>query len=82
MLKSVRKRHFWNKKTRNYKKAALEKFVLWLECKDVENISIAKNKLRGLSPWANYTGRATAACRRLVSAFADRGCHVVSMTDL
>jgi hypothetical protein len=24
---------------------------------------IKKNKLRGLSPRANYTGRATAACR-------------------
>jgi hypothetical protein len=28
-----------------------------------------------LSPRANYTGRATAACRR-----SDKGCHVVSVT--
>jgi hypothetical protein len=34
-------------------------------------------KLRGLSPRANYTDRATAACRPI---FADRGCHVVSVT--
>jgi hypothetical protein len=27
-------------------------------------ITLKKNKLRGLSPQANYTDRATAACRR------------------
>jgi hypothetical protein len=32
-----------------------------------------KNKLRGISPQANYTDRATAACRQLVPTFADRG---------
>jgi hypothetical protein len=37
-----------------------------------------KTKLRGLSLLANYTDRATAACRR---SYADRWCHVVSMTD-
>jgi hypothetical protein len=38
--------------------------------------------LRGLSRQANYTDRATAACRRsLVPISADRGCHVVSVTD-
>jgi hypothetical protein len=35
-------------------------------------------KLRGLSPRANYTDGATAACRPTA---ADRGCHVVSATD-
>jgi hypothetical protein len=39
-------------------------------------------KLRGLSPQANYTDRATAACRaKLVSTFAVRGCRVVSAMD-
>jgi hypothetical protein len=41
-----------------------------------------KTKLHGLSPRANYTDRETAACRRCdCQLFADRGCHVVSMTD-
>jgi hypothetical protein len=36
----------------------------------------------GLSPRANYTDRATAACwRNDCQLFADRGCHVVSVTD-
>jgi hypothetical protein len=39
-------------------------------------------KLHGLSPRANYTDRATAACRRSdCQHFADRGSHVVSVTD-
>jgi hypothetical protein len=37
----------------------------------------SKTKLHGLSPRANYTDRATATCRRS----ADRGCHMVSVTD-
>jgi hypothetical protein len=38
--------------------------------------------LHGLSPRANYTDRATAACRRSdCQLFADRGYHVVSVTD-
>jgi hypothetical protein len=41
-----------------------------------------KIKLRGLSPRANYTDRATAVCQtKLVSNFAARGCHVVSVTN-
>jgi hypothetical protein len=41
-----------------------------------------KTKLHGLSPRANYTDRATDACRRSdCQLFADRGCHVVSVTD-
>jgi hypothetical protein len=41
-----------------------------------------KEKLHGLSPLANYTDRATAACRRSDGLlFADRGCHVVSVTN-
>jgi hypothetical protein len=42
----------------------------------------SKLKLHGLSPRANYTDRATAACLRSDwPTFADRGCHVVSVTD-
>jgi hypothetical protein len=35
-----------------------------------------KTKLHGLSPRANYTDRA-----KWLPTFADRGCHVVSVTD-
>jgi hypothetical protein len=39
-------------------------------------------KIRGLSPRANYTDGATAAfSANLVPTFADRQCHVVSVTD-
>jgi hypothetical protein len=39
-------------------------------------------KLHGLSLRVNYTDRATSACRRSdCQLFADRGCHVVSVTD-
>jgi hypothetical protein len=39
-------------------------------------------KLHGLSQRANYTDRATAACRRSdCQLFADRVCNVVSVTD-
>jgi hypothetical protein len=41
-----------------------------------------KTKLHGLSPRANHTDRATAACRRSDwQLFAHVGCHVVSVTD-
>jgi hypothetical protein len=41
-----------------------------------------KKELHGLSPRANYTDRATAACRQSsCQIFADIVCHVVSMTD-
>jgi hypothetical protein len=41
-----------------------------------------KTKLHGLSPRANYTDRATAACRRShCKLFADRGYHMVSLMD-
>jgi hypothetical protein len=40
-----------------------------------------KIKFRGFSPRANYTDRATAACRRIVLTFADKECCVVSTTD-
>jgi hypothetical protein len=40
-----------------------------------------KTKLRGLSPQANYTDRATAAVGEAVPIFAGRGCYVVSATD-
>jgi hypothetical protein len=38
-------------------------------------------KLRGLSPQANYTDRATAAVDEVVPTFACRGRYVVSATD-
>jgi hypothetical protein len=38
-------------------------------------------KLRGLSPQANYTDRATAAVGEVVPTFASRECYVVSATD-
>jgi hypothetical protein len=41
-----------------------------------------KNKLRGLSPRANYTDRATAACRQSqCQLLRIEGCHVVSAAD-
>jgi hypothetical protein len=39
------------------------------------------NKLRGLSPQANYTDRAATAVGEVVPTFAGRGCYVVSATD-
>jgi hypothetical protein len=38
-------------------------------------------KLRGLSPQANYTNRATAGVGEVVLTFAGRGCYMVSATD-
>jgi hypothetical protein len=46
---------------------------------NVEPVEITK--LRGLSPQANYTDRATAAVDEVVPTFAGRGCYVVSATD-
>jgi hypothetical protein len=41
-----------------------------------------KKNLYGQSRRANYTDRATAACRRSdCELFADRVCHVLSVTD-
>jgi hypothetical protein len=37
--------------------------------------------LRGPSPQAKYTDRATAAVGEVVPTFAGRGCYVVSATD-
>jgi hypothetical protein len=43
---------------------------------------LSKTKLSGLSQRANYADRPTAACRRShCQLFADRGCHVVSVTN-
>jgi hypothetical protein len=43
---------------------------------------LKKKKLHGLSPRANYTDRAIAACRRSdCQLFVDRGCLVVSVRD-
>jgi hypothetical protein len=41
----------------------------------------AKIKFRGFSLQVNYIDRATAACPKLVRAFADRGRRVVSAKD-
>jgi hypothetical protein len=45
------------------------------------NTMKAITKLRGLSPQANYTDRATAAVGEVVPTFTGRGCYVVSATD-
>jgi hypothetical protein len=39
-----------------------------------------KTKLRGLSPQANYTDRATAAVGEVMPTFAGRECYVVRAT--
>jgi hypothetical protein len=45
-------------------------------------ISTKKKKLHGLSPRANYTDRATAACRRSdCQLLRIERCHVVSVMD-
>jgi hypothetical protein len=48
-------------------------------------IYLQKTKLHDLSPRANYTDRATERpplfCEVSVNVFADRGCHVVSVTN-
>jgi hypothetical protein len=50
---------------------------------NVTNKTNKQNKLRGFSSQANYTYRATAACRRIsVPTLADKGCRVVSATKL
>jgi CBS-domain-containing membrane protein len=42
----------------------------------IVDFGLEENKLRGLSPRTNYTDRA-----KLVSSFAGRVCHVVSVMD-
>jgi hypothetical protein len=49
--------------------------VIW----SIESVT-GNNRLRGLNPWAKCINRKTAA-DKLVPTFADRGCHVVSVTD-
>jgi CBS-domain-containing membrane protein len=41
---------------------------------------MSKKKLRGLNPRVNYTDRPTLV-GEVSAKFADRGCHVVSVTD-
>jgi hypothetical protein len=41
--------------------------------------NVKKKKLRGLNPLANYSDRRLSA--KLLPTFADRGWHVVSVTD-
>jgi hypothetical protein len=53
---------------------ALRVHAARVPCKAAVLYKQKQNKLRGLSPLANCTDRATAACRR-------RGCHVVGVTD-
>jgi hypothetical protein len=48
----------------------------------IYTVYINIKKLHGLSPRANYTDRATTACRRSDwQTFADKECHVVSVTN-
>jgi hypothetical protein len=74
-----------------FKKSTLLSFC-WIRCLYVfhsYNVTpclcvypLKKLKLHGLSPRANYTDRAIAAYRRSeCQHFADKGCHVVSVTD-
>jgi hypothetical protein len=49
------------------------------ECSNKQNKKT--KKLRGPSPRANYTDRATRLSAKLVPTFVDRGCHVISVTD-
>jgi hypothetical protein len=54
--------------------------LLRMKCKN--SYWSIKKKLNGISPRANYTDRATAVYRRSdCQLFADKGCHVVSVTD-
>jgi hypothetical protein len=46
-----------------------------------DQILAKKTKLRGLSPQANYTDRATAPVGEVVQTFAGTECYVVSATD-
>jgi hypothetical protein len=39
-------------------------YHVWVLCCNRLTLHLKKTKLHGLSPWANYTDRATAACRR------------------
>jgi hypothetical protein len=48
---------------------------------EVSSGYVHKKKLRGLSPQANYTDRATAAVGEVVPTFAGRGCYVVRAAD-
>jgi hypothetical protein len=49
---------------------------------DIVYLLTILKKTLWLSPRANYTDRATAACRRSdCQLFADRGCQVVSVAD-
>jgi hypothetical protein len=41
----------------------------------------SKTKFRGLSPQENYPLSDRHLSAKLVPTFADRGCHVVSVTD-
>jgi hypothetical protein len=50
-------------------------------CQQPLYMASTKTKLRGLSPQANYTDRATAAVGQVVPTFAGRGCCVVSATN-
>jgi hypothetical protein len=54
----------------------IEKYCITYRASTTTN----KNKLRGLSPQANYIDRATAAVGEVVPTFAGRGCYVVSTT--
>jgi hypothetical protein len=54
---------------------------MFLAFSSVLVVYATKTKLRGLSPQANSTDRATAAVGEVVPTFAGRGCYVVSATD-
>jgi hypothetical protein len=56
--------------------------TFWSKYPEMFQQSKKKTKLHGLSPRANYTDRATTACRRSdCKLFADIGCYAVSVTN-
>jgi hypothetical protein len=77
--------HFWNQTRWSDKQSTKddrEKHDGKQTTSKEEEMQKKKKKNRGLSPRANYTDRATAACRRSdCQLFADRGCYMVSVTD-
>jgi hypothetical protein len=75
-----------NKNNRGFRNAFLggslctESFIIRSN-KDIRSLRTT-NKIRGLSPLANYTDRTTAACRRSkCQLLRIKGCQVVSAAD-
>jgi hypothetical protein len=62
--------------------SSYQEVALYYMPNDDDDNNSNNKKLHGLSPRVNYTDRATAACRLSdCQHSADRGCHVVSVTN-